>query len=236
MADFITPPESLPPIRVLAADSTRMNSQLLANALVRDKRFFLLASEPTAAAILATTSLERPDVVILSARLEDDAALGFQVARKLTASHPQLCIIMLLDVAERGAVLEAFRSGARGLFCRTEPLRLLSKCIRCVHDGQVWAGSNELRYVLDALSQAISTKMVGANGVSLSKREREVVRCVADGLTNREIAQRLSLTEHTVKNYLFRIFDKLGVSSRVEVVLYAFNMSGAPSSVTPGAA
>jgi hypothetical protein len=58
------------------------------------------------------------------------------------------------------------------------------------------------------------------------------VRCVAEGLTNREIAQRLKLTEHTVKNYLFRIFDKLGVSSRVEVVLYAFR-NGSASSASP---
>jgi len=60
----------------------------------------------------------------------------------------------------------------------------------------------------------------------LSRREVEVVRCVAEGLSNREIAQRLGLTEHTVKNYLFRIFDKLGVSKRVEVVLYAYSLGG----------
>jgi DNA-binding NarL/FixJ family response regulator len=209
-----------------------MNSQLLAGALVRDKRFLLLESEPTAAAILAATSAEKPDVVLLSARLEDDPTLGFQVARQLAAAHPQTRIIMLLDAPERGSVVEAFRSGARGVFCRTEPLKSLSKCIRCVYSGQVWASSNELRYLIDALSQAMSTRMVGASGVPLSKREQDVVHCVADGLTNREIAHRLSLTEHTVKNYLFRIFDKLGVSSRVEVVLYAFNLGRSFSPLT----
>ena len=65
----------------------------------------------------------------------------------------------------------------------------------------------------------------------LSQREIEVVRCVAEGLSNREIAQRLGLTEHTVKNYLFRIFDKLGVSKRVEVVLYAYSL-GSMAEVT----
>ena len=64
------------------------------------------------------------------------------------------------------------------------------------------------------------------SGSLLSAREIDVVRCVAEGLSNREIAQRLKLTEHTVKNYLFRIFDKLGVSSRVEVVLYALGSNG----------
>jgi two-component system nitrate/nitrite response regulator NarL len=233
MAHQISLTESPQCIRVLAADSTRMNSQLLANALTRDKRFLLLESEPTAAAILAATDAEKPDVVLLSAKLEDDSRLGFQVARQLVGARPQIHIIMLLDVAERGSVVEAFRAGARGVFCRTEPLKSLSKCIHCVHGGQVWANSCELRYLLDALCQGMSTRMVGATGASLSKREQDVVRCVAEGLTNREIAGRLTLTEHTVKNYLFRIFDKLGVSSRVEVVLYAFNLG---RSFSPAAA
>jgi DNA-binding CsgD family transcriptional regulator len=76
---------------------------------------------------------------------------------------------------------------------------------------------------------------VGGNAL-LSARELDVVRCVAEGLSNREIAHRLTLREHTVKNYLFRIFDKLGVSSRVEVVLYALGGGSAPrpaSSITP---
>jgi two-component system nitrate/nitrite response regulator NarL len=229
MAHPITLPETLQCIRVLAADSTRMNSQLLANALIRDKRFLLLESEPTVAAIVAATSAQNPDVVLLSPRLEDNPKLGFQVARQLAAAHPQTRVVMLLDTPERSSVVEAFRAGSRGVFCRTESLKSLSKCIRCVHSGQVWASSNELRFLLDALSQAMSTRLVGVAGASLSKREQDVVRCVAEGLSNRETAHRLNLTEHTVKNYLFRIFDKLGVSSRVEVVLYAFNLGRSPS-------
>jgi DNA-binding NarL/FixJ family response regulator len=224
MAHSIALPDVSQSIRVLAADSTRMNSQLLANALVRDKKFELLETETTAAGVLAAASAQKPAVVLLSPRLEDNPSLGFQVARQLIAAHPHIRVVMLLDAADRNSVVEAFRAGAHGVFCRTESLKSLSKCIRCVHEGQVWANSNELRFLLDALSQAMSTRIVGAAGVSLSKREQDVVQCVSEGLSNREIAHRLSLTEHTVKNYLFRIFDKLGVSSRVEVVLYAFNI------------
>src|SRR6202022_2436248 len=68
----------------------------------------------------------------------------------------------------------------------------------------------------------------------LSKREQEVVRCVSEGLTNREIASRLKLSGHTVKNYIFKIFDKLGVSTRVELVLYAFShRESSPSPTVP---
>jgi DNA-binding NarL/FixJ family response regulator len=101
-----------------------------------------------------------------------------------------------------------------------------------VHKGQVWASSEELHYLLEAVTEPMPMRFATVAGKPLlSARELDVVRCVAEGLSNREIAQRLTLREHTVKNYLFRIFDKLGVSSRVEVVLYALS-GGTPASRT----
>lgn len=210
-------------IRVLAADSTRMNTQLLSEALSRDLSLEVIEVDPTETAILNKASSEKPDVVLLSANLGNDPKSGYELAKKLVAEEPKCRIVMLLDSSDRGSVLEAFRSGARGVFSRTESLKFLSKCIHAAHLGQVWANSRELGYLLDAVSQSMP-HVVDAKGLTiLSKREQDVVHCVADGLSNREIAKRLNLTEHTVKNYLFRIFDKLGVSSRVEVVLYAFS-------------
>jgi DNA-binding NarL/FixJ family response regulator len=129
-------------------------------------------------------------------------------------------------------VVQAFRCGAHGIFSRTESSKSLAKCIHSVHQGQVWANSAELRSLIGALRESEPMRLVDSSGQAiLSKREQDVVRCVAEGLTNREIATSLGLTEHTVKNYLFRIFDKLGVSSRVEVVLYVFRFrkDGAPA-------
>jgi two-component system nitrate/nitrite response regulator NarL len=212
-------------IRVLAADSTRMNSQLLAAALERDKRFQVLDPMSDAAEIIATVAREKPAVVVISAELDDDRNKGFQMVRELRAVYPETRVVLLLDTSERGQVVEAFRSGARGVFCRSESLKALAKCIHCVSQGQIWANSRELRYLLEALGEALPLRAIDSQGaVLLSRREQEVVRCVAEGLSNREISQRLGLTEHTVKNYLFRIFDKLGVSKRVEVVLYAYSL------------
>lgn len=219
-------------IRVLAADSTRMNSQLLADALSRDERLEIIEAEPRAASILAAIASDKPDVVLLSPTLEDNASLGFQIARDVLAAHPQAKIVMLLDVADRSTVLESFRAGVRGVFSRSESLKTLAKCIESVHSGQVWANSRELGFLLDAVSQSLPSRGGDLKALNLlSKREQDVVRCVVEGLSNREIANRLSLTEHTVKNYLFRVFDKLGVSSRVEVVLYAFSLG--PSNSHP---
>jgi DNA-binding NarL/FixJ family response regulator len=212
-------------VRVLAADSTRMNSQLLAAALERDKRFQVLEPALDARGIVATVAKERPGVVVISAELDENQRKGFEVARELRTAAPETRVVMLLDASERNQVIEAFRTGARGVFCRSDSLKSLAKCITCVHQGQVWANSRELRFLLEALGEALPLRVVDARGtVLLSRREQEVVRCVAEGLSNREIAQRLGLTEHTVKNYLFRIFDKLGVSKRVEVVLYAYSL------------
>jgi DNA-binding NarL/FixJ family response regulator len=232
MAHAISLPESSEIIRVLAADSTRMNSQLLAGALERDKRFRVLDPASDAHSIVATVVKERPSVVVISAELEDSPRKGFEVARELRSAAPDTRVIMLLDASERAQVVEAFRVGARGVFCRSDSLKALAKCIGCVHQGQIWANSKELRFVLDALGEALPLRVVDARGtVLLSRREQEVVRCVAEGLSNREIAKQLGLTEHTVKNYLFRIFDKLGVSKRVEVVLYAYSLGNTMETV-----
>jgi DNA-binding NarL/FixJ family response regulator len=229
MAHAIALPEVSEVIRVLAADANRMNSQLLTAALERDKRFEVLDAGSDARGIIAAVLKEKPGVAVISAELDEDKRKGFEVVRELQALHGETRVVMLLDTSDRGLVVEAFRAGARGVFCRNESLKSLAKCIQCVSQGQIWANSRELRYLLEALGEALPLRAIDAHGAALlSRREQEVVRCVAEGLSNREIAQRLGLTEHTVKNYLFRIFDKLGVSKRVEVVLYAYSLgSGA---------
>src|SRR5215469_13170643 len=102
--------------------------------------------------------------------------------------------------------------------------RALCKCIQLVHPGQIWATAQQIDYLIDLITQVPSLRVVNANGNTLlTPREEQVVALVAEGLSNREIAQELGLSEHTVKKHLFRIFNKLGISTRVELVLYAVN-------------
>jgi len=219
-------------LRVLAADSTSMTTQLLVEALGRDAQFQMIESSSKAPAVLALVRKEKPQIAVISAQLEDSG--GFDLVREIRIQSPTTRVIVLLDASARTTVTEAFRAGAHGIFCRTEPFRQLGKCIQCVANGQIWASSSELQFVLDALAQPPLAGCANLKDGLLSVRETDVVRCVAEGLTNREIAHRLKLTEHTVKNYLFRIFDKLGVSSRVEVVLYAFRNGNGEASPTLG--
>jgi two-component system, NarL family, nitrate/nitrite response regulator NarL len=210
-------------VRVLAADNTSMSTQLLVEALTRSAQFQVIEGPSVEAEIQSLVRRETPDVALIGAKLGQSSHTAFELIRGLRAEQPAPRVVVLLDHSEPVSVVEAFRAGAEGIFCRTQPLRMLTKCIECVHSGQVWATSCELHFLLDALSKPGPASFRHLGSPPLSARESDVVRCVAEGLTNREIARRLKLTEHTVKNYLFRIFDKLGVSRRVEVVLYALS-------------
>ena len=208
-------------LRVLAADSTAMTTQLLVDALGRNGHFEMIECPSDIAALLNLVQREKPAVAVISAQLEQPKDSFSELIRNIRVESPETRVVLLLDVSEPNNIIAAFRAGAQGVFCRTEPFHLLSKCIQCVARGEVWASRSELQAVLEALAQPALPSSLTLTAGLLSVRETDVVRCVAEGLTNREIAQRLKLTEHTVKNYLSRIFDKLGVSSRVEVLLYA---------------
>ena len=215
-------------IRVAVADATLMNSQLTVGALKRCHSNFDVQAL-TSNSLVAFTELQnyRPDVAVISARLEDGPLTGFKILQQLRASESKISTVMLLDSTDRDLVVDAFRGGARGVFCRDYAFNTLPKCIRRVHEGQIWVSNVELEFLLDLVISVRPLKIQRAGGMTrLTPRERDVVRLVADGMRNQEIALQLNLTEHTVRNYLIRIFDKLGISSRVELVLYAFSGAG----------
>ena len=215
-------------LRVLAVDSTSMGTQILVDALGRNGQFHMIEAPPIEALILASTKREKPGVAVISAGLGKNGRGAFDLVRKIRAQVAGTRVVMMIDASECGAVVDAFRAGVGGVFCRTEPFHLLAKCIQCVYMDQIWASSSQLHFLLDALTQPTFANFRSTECCPLSAREIDVVRCVAEGLTNREIGKRLQLTEHTVKNYLFRIFEKLGASSRVEVVLYALGSGCRP--------
>jgi len=202
-----------------------LSCQLMATALRRGRYQAKVVGYATDA-VGIREGLERveTDVAVVGARLEEGALAGFNVTRQIRASDPRPNVIMILDSSNPAMVVEAFRAGASGIFSRDKSSDLLCKSIHAVHQGQVWANSNELRYVIDALGPAPPPKPANSRGSGLlTKREEGVVHLVAEGLTNRDISQQLNLSEHTVRNYLFRIFNKVGTSNRLELALYAID-------------
>lgn len=211
-------------IKVFVGESSRMSCQLISEALRRSRnpRFEVVVPRGfTSNEALLDIERTRPDVAVISHALKDGPAAGFSLVRAMYASHMQTRAVLLLDHTERELVVDAFRSGARGVFSRADSLTELCKCIHSVHKGQIWANSKEMEYVLEELAASRKLRVVDARGKNLlSKREAEVAALVSDGFTNREVAEQLHLSEYTVKNYIFKIFEKLGVSTRVELVLY----------------
>ena len=206
-------------INVLIADSSAIQSQLLARALRTRREFKIYTVQLKLSAIYDFLRANRIAVIVLA----DDASANFGLLRWLHLSYPRVHPVLLAESYDRESVVNAFRSGARGLYLFNQaPFRTLCKCISCVSQGQTWINSQQLLYVLEALSEVSTLRVVNASGkLLLTPREEQVVALVADGLSNRQVGEELGLSEHTIKKYLLRIFDKLGISTRVELVLYA---------------
>jgi DNA-binding NarL/FixJ family response regulator len=206
-----------------------MQSQLLSSALRRRSEFRISTCPVDIGSILQAVASTAVQVVVVS--LNHSASVASQMAsmRRVHLSHPAVAKVLLVESYDRELVCNAFRSGVRGIFCISDAhFRLLCRCIQRVAGGQVWANTEQMAFLMDLIAEVPSLRVLNSRGQQLlTPREEQVVALVAEGLSNRETARELNLSEHTVKKYLFRIFDKLGISSRVELVLYAVN-HGAP--------
>jgi two-component system nitrate/nitrite response regulator NarL len=210
-------------IDLLVADDSPMDCELLKRGLTRSRSTFRVVScAVSQAEVIHSMNSRPPDIALISESLQDGSLTGFGVLGELRKSFPKTSVIVLLRSDNAELIVDAFRAGARGVFCRAEPLDSLCRCIDAVHQGQIWASSSQLRSVLDAFASAAPLRLVNSKGrVLLTKREIDVAKLVVDGHTNREVAHKLGLAEHTVSNYLARMYEKLGISSRVELVLYS---------------
>jgi DNA-binding NarL/FixJ family response regulator len=221
-------------IRVLIADNTRIHTQLLADALKRDHGLDVITADSDSPGVVPTAAAHKVDVLLISSNVDEEPHRAFELLRELRALHPQTRAVMLMDSSKSELILQAFRAGARGIFSQHGSIESLCKCVRSVHEGQIWANSQQMSLAVEALASSPTVRAVDAKGLDLlSKRELEVVRSLAEGLTNREIAERLGLSQHTIKNYLFRVFDKLGVSSRVELLFMALSQASPAPSLLP---
>ena len=212
------------PIELLVGETCRMSCDLMETAVRRHHRLSVVASAVTCEQVLKAYVAKKPDVCIINANLKDGPSSGIRITRELHASHQEARVVLLIDSAERDLVVEAFRSGALGVFSRDESFAELCKGILKVHTGQIWANNMQLQYLVESIAEKEPAPIVDAKGsILLTRREQSLVDLVAQGRTNRDISRELSLSEHTVRNYLFRIFNKLGTSNRLELALYAIN-------------
>jgi DNA-binding NarL/FixJ family response regulator len=218
-ADLKTGPHLEPAFSAVVVGGDSIGGDLLASALVSEFRCAAIAVR--ASNFLQVLGARSFTLAIISADVDAHVGAGFDLANAASLAYPRILIVILLDEPTRDAVINAFRSGARGVFGRQESMSEFFDCIKHVRKGFIWAGREGTSFVLEAFKN-ISAPIALTVGSSstLTKRELQVVQCAAVGKTNKTIASELGLSQHTVKNYLFRTFEKLGVSSRVELLFY----------------
>ena len=209
-----------------------MDCELLAASLQRIKGHCkVIGTASGAAEARRILEQQHADVALVSPHLAEGPLAGFDLVQEMRDSLPVARAVMLLDAMEPRMVVYSFEVGAKGVFSRDRSVEELVKCLEVVHRGQIWAGTNELQIILQAIAKRSHFDPVSATGVKLlTSRESEVASLVADGLTNREISERMNLSAHTVKNYLYRVYEKLGISSRVELTAHVL----AGTRVEPG--
>lgn len=213
-------------IRVLLAEDPIMSCQMLQSALMHSRsRFDVVASTISQRDAVEFLSKRTVDVALVGESLAEGQYAGFQLLKELQAITPTVRAVMLLKSVSQDLVVNSFRGGAKGVICRTEPIRALYKCIQAVHKGQIWANTAQLHFLVEALIHSAPTRVTNLKGeYLLTEKEDEIALLVAEGMTNREVARKLEISEHTVSNYLFRIYEKLGISSRVELALYVIRL------------
>src|SRR5579863_979815 len=210
---------SEPKFRAAIVGRDTMSSSLLAEMVMRHLN--CEAANIRSSDLLAMLDQSAIDLVIISADINSKTGAGYSLAETISTTYPAMAIVILIHQPSRDATISALRAGARGLFNDQQALDRLIDCIRYVRSGSIWAGPEETGFLLDAIREMPGLG-VGSDfdTDSLSAREMQVVRAAASGKTNKAIASELHLSEHTVKNYLFRAFEKLGVSNRVELLFY----------------
>src|SRR5271157_4976439 len=182
-------------VSILIVEGNFLGAELLSSALKRCQNNFDVVGQATSFAD-ATRKLQelRPRVTVTGMRLQEGQTSGYKLISHIREHWPRTLTVALLNDSRQEDVLEAFRCGARGVISRDQPFRVLAKCIRKVHEGEIWASSAQLGYVFESLkkdpeSAALMAPQTAFAG--LTPRESDVAALVIEGLRNAEIAARL---------------------------------------------
>lgn len=169
---------------------------------------------------LAVAASEQPNMIILDILLGDEDGLAF--LPELREATPKARVLVLTGLRSSEGQRRAMLAGAMGVVLKEHAVEVLIKAIMKVHQGEVWLDRSMMGSVLDTMTQAPEIDPENAKIASLTDREREVIALIAEGLKNKQIGQRLFISETTVTHHLSSIFSKLDVSDRLELIIYAF--------------
>ncbi len=213
------------PIRILIADDHPLFRDGLRRLLQSEPGFEVVGEASDGDELLGLIRKAKPDILLLD--LSMPRRDGMAVLRELSAAKIPVRTLLLTAAIDQNQIVQALRLGAYGVILKESTTQRLFDSIRCVMSGQYWIGRESVSDLVKALRTA-GGPADGGNGLrardfGLTPRELEIVTLVVAGYSNPDIGQRCSISEQTVKHHVSNIFDKLGVSNRLELALFAVN-------------
>ena len=213
--------------RILIADDHPVFRQGLISIFRNESELTVVGEATDGREALKIIQDMHPDVLLLDLMMP--RLSGLDTLRELSnSSHPVRTIVLTASVAKE-QIVQALQLGARGIVLKDAPTEILLKSIRSVVEGKFWVGENSVTDLVEIL-QTYLPPVAGSDSdkdrkknFGLTPRELDVVGAIVSGFTNREIAEKFAISEQTVKHHLRNIFDKVGVSNRLELALFAIN-------------
>ncbi|PYV84549.1 MAG: DNA-binding response regulator [Acidobacteria bacterium] len=211
--------------RILIADDHPIFRDGLKRLLEAERGFKVIGEACDGVEAVSLVRQLRPEILLLD--LAMPRRPGLEALRELSTESLSVRVILLTAAAEKEQIVEALQLGARGVVLKDSATQILLKAIHAVMNGEYWVGRESvsnlvqyLRSLIDSSSSASRQKLYGS-----TPRELEIISAVVAGYANKEIAEHFKISEDTVKHHLSNIFDKLGVSTRLELALFAVNQS-----------
>lgn len=220
---------SITPIRVLIADGQPIVLEGLRAVLNRQSSIEIVSEAADGIEAIEKAVHLDPDIVLMDVKLPK--VDGLSVLRSIQTRAPRSKVILFASGDNKEDFVEAMKLGCCGILLKDASTNLIEKSIQKVHAGEIWLDSTTTAAVIRQFASPSEFPAAHSNGKSnreraqLSQREREIIVLIAQGYKNKEIAEKMFITEQTVKNHLHNVFDKLGVSDRLELALYAIHNS-----------
>jgi len=194
----------------------------LRRLLEAEPEFEVVGEANDGAEAVSMVQQSKPDMLLLD--LSMPRVPGLEALREVIGLKGATRVILLTAAIEKKQIIEALQVGAKGVVMKDAATQMLIKAMRTVMQGHYWVGREPVSDLVAHLKHQIASQPASkAKGYGLTRREIDILGTIVAGLSNKEIAQKYSLSEDTVKHHLTNIFDKVGVSSRLELALFAIN-------------